>query len=191
MIGSWTLVTPPTMEPVTLDELKAHLYVSHSDDDALLTLYLAMARASVETETWRALLTQTWDLFLAAWPADVVIELPKPPLQSVTSIQYRDSDNVTTTLAAATYEVDTASEPARVVLAYGQSWPSATLAASHPIRVRFVAGWADAASVPGMIRAAILLQAGELYVQREAVSDKPMSVAPAVERMLRLSTVRW
>lgn len=191
MIGSWTLVTPPVAEPVTLDELKSHLYVSHSDDDALLTLYLTMARAAVEAETWRAILTQTWDLFLSAWPADGVIELPRSPLQSVTSITYRDSDNVTTTLAAATYEVDTASEPGRVVLAYGQNWPAVTLAASHPIRVRFVAGWPDAASVPGMIKAALLLQAGELYVQREAVSDKPLAVAPAVARMIGLAKVRW
>ena len=191
MIGSWTLVTPPAVEPVTLEELKSHLYVDHDADDALLALYAQAARVAVEAECWRAILTQTWDLFLPAWPADGVIVLPRPPLQSVTSITYRDGDNVTTTLAAATYEVDTASEPGRVVMAVGQSWPSATLAASNPIRVRFVAGWADAASVPGMIKAAILLQAGELYVQREAVSDKPLAVAPAVARMLNLLRVRF
>jgi len=191
MDGSWTLVTPPVSEPVSLDELKQHLYVSHSDDDALLTLYLAMARDAVEKETWRAILTQTWDLFLSAWPDDGVLRLPKPPLQSVTSVTYRNSSNVTTTLAASIYEVDTASEPGGVVLAYGQNWPSDALAASHPIRVRFVAGWAAAANVPGILKGAILLQAGELYVQREAVSDKKLELAPAVERMIRLAKVRW
>ena len=191
MIGSWTLVTPPVGEPVTLEELQAHLRIDGSDEDTLLAVYAQAARQAVEEETWRAILPQTWDLFLDGWPEEGLIELPKPPLQSVTSITYRDSENVTATLAASVYEVDVASEPGRVTLAYGQSWPTATLAASHAIRVRFVAGYADAASVPATLRMAVLLQAGESYLQREAVTEKALATTPAVDRLLRLYRVRW
>jgi len=191
VIGSWVLVTAPASEPVTLDELKDHLRIDGSEEDALLAMYAQAARQAIEEDTWRALMPQTWDLYLDGWPADGVIYLPRAPLQSVTSITYRNSDNLTTTLAATVYEVDVASEPGRVVLAYGQSWPTATLASSHAVKVRFVAGYADAASVPGTIKAAILLEAGELYVQREAVGEKALIVAPAVQRLLGLSRVRW
>ena len=54
MIGSWTLVTPPTEEPVTLAEIKDHLRVSSTAEDSLLTLYAQMAREAVEGECWRA-----------------------------------------------------------------------------------------------------------------------------------------
>jgi uncharacterized phiE125 gp8 family phage protein len=191
VIGRWTLVTPPTVEPATIEELKAHLYIDHNADDALLAIYLAAARATVEEVTWRAILPQTWDLYLDAWPADGVIVLPRPPLASVTSVTYRDDENVTSTVSASVYEVDTASEPGRVLLAAGQSWPSATLAASGAIRVRFVAGWASAAVVPPMIKAATLLLAGEAYLVREAVSERSLSTSPGVQRLLNLLRVRW
>jgi uncharacterized phiE125 gp8 family phage protein len=112
-------------------------------------------------------------------------------LASVTSVTYRDDENVTSTVSASVYEVDTASEPGRVLLAAGQSWPSATLAASGAIRVRFVAGWASAAVVPPMIKAATLLLAGEAYLVREAVSERSLSTSPGVQRLLNLLRVRW
>ncbi len=140
MIGSWTLVTPPTDEPVTLTEIKDHLHVSSTAEDSLLALYAQMAREAVEAETWRALMPQTWSLYLDAWPADGIIELPRPPLQSVTSITYTDEDGVTQTLAASNYRVDIAREPGRVVLAPDGEWPSDALDTSNPIAVTFCGG---------------------------------------------------
>ena len=192
MIGSWTLVTPPTDEPVTLTEIKDHLRVSGTAEDSLLALYAQMAREAVEAETWRAFMPQTWLLYLDAWPADGIIELPRPPLQSVTSITYTDEDGVTQTLAAANYRVDTAREPGRVVLAPTGEWPSDALDTSNPIAVRFVAGYADASAVPTMAKAAILLQTAEIYANREAVGPgAQLAVAPAVQRVINLLRVRW
>ncbi len=192
MIGTWTLVIPPTEEPVTLAEIKDHLRISSTAEDSLLTLYAQMAREAVEGECWRALLPQTWDLYLAGWPADGIIEIPRPPLQSVTSIKYTDEDGVTQTLAASNYRVDIAREPGRVVLAPDADWPSDALDSSNPVVVRFVAGYADASAVPTMAKAAILLQIGEIYANREAVIvGSTPQVTPAVQRVLNLLKVRY
>jgi len=192
MIGSWTLVTPPTEEPVTLTEIKDHLHISSTAEDSILTLYAQMAREAVENECWRALLPQTWTLYLDAWPAGGVIELPRPPLRSVTHIKYTDDAGAVHTFAASNYRVDTASEPGRVVLAPDASWPSDALDSANAIAVTFVAGYADASDVPGMAKAAILLQAGEIYANREAVIvGSTPQVAPAVQRVINLLRVRW
>ena len=192
MIGSWTLVTPPTEEPVTLAEIKDHLHISSTAEDSLLTLYAQMAREAVEGECWRALMPQTWDLYLPGWPAGGVIEIPRPPLQSVTSIKYTDDEGAVHTFAASNYRVDTASEPGRVVLAPDAAWPSDALDSSNPVVVRFVAGYADASAVPGMAKAAILLQIGEIYANREAVIvGSTPQVTPAVQRVLNLLKVRY
>ena len=192
MIGSWTLLTPPTEEPVTLAEIKNHLRISGTAEDSLLTLYAQMAREAVEGETWRALMPQTWTLYLAGWPANGVIELPRPPLVSVTEIRYTDEDGVEGTLAASNYRVDTASEPGRIVLAPDGEWPSDALDSVNAVAVEFVAGYADASAVPTMAKAAILLQIGEIYANREAVIvGSTPQVTPAVQRVLNLLKVRY
>ena len=192
MIGSWTQLVPPTEEPVTLAEIKDHLRVSGTAEDSLLTLYAQMAREAVEEETWRALMPQTWVLYLAGWPADGIIELPRPPLASVTSIKYTDEDGVEATLAASNYRVDTAREPGRVVLAPNGEWPSDVLDSVNGVAVTFVAGYADASAVPPMAKAAILLQIGEIYANREAVIvGSTPQVTPAVQRVLNLLRVRY
>ena len=192
MIGSWTLVTPPTEEPVTLAEIKDHLRISGTAEDSLLTLYAQMAREAVENECWRALLPQTWVLYLTSWPTDGIIALPRPPLQSVTSVVYTDEAGAAHTFAAANYRVDTASEPGRIVLAPDAAWPSDALDSGYPIAVTFVAGYADASAVPGMAKAAILLQIGEIYANREAaITGTIVAVSPAVQRVLNLLKVRY
>ena len=118
------LVTPPAVEPVSLDELKAHLRINadQNDEDALLQHYLTTARKYAENYTWRAFITQTWRVSFDCFPCK--IEVPRPPLQEVTSIQYVDTAGDTQTLDEDLYQVDADSQPGRIIPAYGQSWPS-------------------------------------------------------------------
>lgn len=182
-----TMVTAPSVEPVSLADAKTHLRVSVSDDDDLITALIATARQWAEAFTRRALITQVWDLFLAEWPEDDEFEIPLPPLQSVTSVTYKDTDGNSSTFSSDDYIVDTDSEPGRVVLAYGESWPSTSLYPSNPITVRFTAGYGDAATdVPEAIRQAILLLVGHLYENREGtIGVGNMQVLPlGVEALL-------
>lgn len=165
------LVTAPVVEPVELAMAKLHCRVDISTDNDVFLGLIISARQMVEQRAGRALITQTWRLSLNGWPANGMIELPHAPLQSVTSIQYTDGAGATSTVSAATYTVDTDSEPGRVALKYNQTWPTvATLATVNPIQVAYVAGYgATAASVPEMYRQAILLLVGHWYENREAV----------------------
>ena len=162
------LVTAPTVEPLTTDDVKAQSRIDISDDDSLIGAYIEVARAYVETILSTALITQTWDYTLEAWPGKGVIYLPRPPLQSVTSITYTDKDGNSDTVSSADYLVDTAARPGRIVLKGTASWPAVTLRESNAIVVRFVAGYGDAASdVPPAIRQALKLLVGDFYENRE------------------------
>lgn len=169
-----TLVTPPAEEPISLADAKAHLRVEHTDDDALIALYITAARQTVDgKDGWlgRALVTQTWDVSLDAFPSGE-IELPLQPLQSVASVTYDDVDGAAQTLDPAGYTFD----PTGWIVAGSSGWP-ATLSAINAVRARFVAGYGAAADVPAPIRAALLLMVGHLYANREAPAEDALKGA--------------
>lgn len=163
------LVTAPAAEPVTLTEAKAHLRVDVSSDDTLITSLIVAAREHVESYTGRALISQTWDLFLDGFP-DCEIELPRARVQSITSVTYTDANGDAQTWAAAKYQADSKSEPARLKPAYGESYPSTRADTFNTVTVRFVAGYGDdAADVPQLIKNGMLFLIAHLYENREAV----------------------
>ena len=140
------IITPPAIEPVTLTELKAHLRITHDDEDSILTTYLQAARMYTETTLcWRAFIEQELELVKDYFPryqeGSEIIKLPRPPLQSVTSITYRTRDGTVETVDAADYIVDTDSEPARIVPAVDETWPSDSLYPVNAVRVRYTAGY--------------------------------------------------
>ena len=53
----------------------------------------------------RALLTQTWDMYLDEFPCAGEIIIPLSPLQSVTSVSYVDQHGATQTWASANYRI--------------------------------------------------------------------------------------
>lgn len=178
------LITAPLEEPVTLAQAKAHLRKTTSEEDAQIMAKIFAAREHAETFTRRALVTQTWELLLDRFPSGREIELPFPPLQSVTSVKYLDTNAAEQTFAAASYHVDAASTPGRVVLASTASWPS-TAERPNAVTVRFVAGYGGMAAVPFTMKAAILLLVGHLFEHREENQDFPVHAMPlGVERLL-------
>lgn len=165
------LVAAPAVEPLSTAEAKLHLRVDATDEDTLISSLIVEARQHAENFTSQGLITQTWDLQLDGWPDKNEIKIPLPPLQSITSVKYYGTDGTEYTMTASNYIVDTKSEPGRIVLAYGKSWPSTTLQPAAGVLVRFVAGYgAAAANVPDAIKSALKLHIGLLYEHREAIS---------------------
>lgn len=173
------VITPPASEPVTLAEVKAYARVDISADDSLLSAMIVAAREAGENETRRAFLPQTLELTLDAfprrtdrrpWPTwlNYAVDLPRPPLASVVSVSYLDTDGVLQTLGPSTYVVVQASDavPACLVPAFGTSWPD-TQAMPGAVRVRYTAGWPDAVSVPEAIKTWIKAKAATMYEHRE------------------------
>lgn len=163
------LITAPTTEPVTLAEAKLHLRVDIADEDSLISMLISAARKNCEHILGRSLMPQTWEKILNDFPLNDGIELLNPSIISVTSIKYIDALTANeATLASNQYVLDKDSEPGWVKPATGIVWP-ATLPVANAVRVRYVAGYADAASVPQDIKAWLLLSIATLYAQREVV----------------------
>jgi uncharacterized phiE125 gp8 family phage protein len=170
-----TLVTPPAEEPVTLAEARLHLAATEEDlveDDPLIEALIVAARQVCELHLDRALITQTWDLHLDEWPHGPWggqlggIVLPRPPLQSITSITYTDTNGSLQTVPLANYYVRTGT-PGEVSPIFGEFWPSARYQ-RDAIHVRFVAGYGTASAVPQCIKQAMLLLIAHWYRNREA-----------------------
>ena len=130
-------ITPVSTEAVTLTEAKSHLRIDGTAEDTYITSLITVAREYCETQTRRALASQTLELILDDFPNDY-IELPKSPVQSITSIKYKNSDSVETTLTS--YISDLDKVPALIMPEYGDSFPSFTPYPSGAIRIRYVAG---------------------------------------------------
>jgi uncharacterized phiE125 gp8 family phage protein len=183
------LNTPPAVEPVTLAQAKAHLKVDTTDDDALITALISAARARAEWHTGRALITQGWTLWLDCWPASGAIEVPLPPLQSITSVTTYARDDSASVMDSALYTIDAVSAPGRLALK-SDAAPPTNLRAVNAIAVAFTAGYGDAAGdVPQILNEAILELIAYLYENRgEAPAELPLAALAllAPYRILKL-----
>ena len=179
-------------EPLGVDEAKDHLRVAAdiTDENAYIQSLVYAARQHVEQRTGKALLTQTWELRLDRFPCE--IRLPRPPLQSVTSIKYVDTNGTEQTLATTEYQVDAYEEPARIREAYSKTWPT-TRGQMNAVTIRYVAGF-TAIGDPRLepYRAAIKLLVAEMYEHREpVVTGTIVNALPVLDRLLAPVTCYW
>lgn len=135
--------------------------------DWLISMFIKAARMAAERITRRALVTQTWDMFLTGFPGWEMY-IPKPKTQSIVSISYVDSNGVTQTLAIDQYLVDTKSEPARITPAFGLIWP-VTRWQNNAVTVRFTSGYGVAADVPDGIKSWMLMRIKTLWDNRAQI----------------------
>jgi uncharacterized phiE125 gp8 family phage protein len=183
------LTAAPADEPVSLAELKQHTRVDGADDNGYLAAASAAARQWVEQYLGRQLVTATWTLTLDGFPSDGSIEIPRPPLISVTSVKYYDAARVQQTFAVASYHVHSYAGPespmGRIELASGATWPT-TYGGEGAVQIAYQAGYGAAAAVPPQIKQAVLILAAELYERREqqTVGTIVTPNAITVERLL-------
>lgn len=144
--------------------------ISGSAEDTVVADFLTAARIYCENAQGRAFLTQTWDLYMDDWPNGPVI-VPLPPLQSVSSITSYGTGGTAATVATSVYQVDAVSEPGRVDLAYGKSWPGDTMRTMNGFAIRFVAGAASAASVDETTKVMVKELAAHYFENREATGE--------------------
>jgi len=187
------LVTPPSGEPITLAEAKAHLRLETALDDSYVTNLITAARAYVEQVCWRGVLAQTWELILPGFLGEdrfdlgerdrryfslpvgyewsnadrayrflSYIELDRGETSSLVWVKYIDPNGTQQTLDPSVTTLDNVTAPARLRLAYGQAWPI-TRDQWDAVRIQYVVGWADAASVPLPVKQAMLLIISQLY----------------------------
>src|SRR5512140_1554378 len=91
---SSVLLTAPAVEPLSLDEAKAFLRVEHSDDDDVIAALIAGSRIHVESQTRRALITQSWRLSSDGWPENGRLQVLPAPLQALTAARVFDFEGL-------------------------------------------------------------------------------------------------
>lgn len=175
------LITAPASEPVTVAEVRAHCRIDGTAEDSLLAVYITAARQLCEETIGRVLMPQTWEQTLDAFP-EGEIKLLKTPVASVTSIVYVDSAGVNQTLNPASYVFDAETEPGWLLPADGLEWPT-TDDVINAVRIRFVAGYADAASVPELLKVWIYSTVAAFVAQRESI-DTTGRVGALPERFI-------
>lgn len=158
----------PVADAVTLSEAKAHLQVTGSGDDTLITAIVAAA--TTRLDGWagilgRCLVNQGWRIDLACWPAREV-RLPFPDVSAV-SVKYSDAADQEATVDTGLYEVLDDSLGGLVRFRQAFAYPALNTDRSDAVRVTMTAGYgATADKVPAPIRQAILLSTQQLYGMR-------------------------
>lgn len=179
---------------VSLARAKKHLELSGGADshhDSQVSSLVLAATKVVEDRTGRALVSQTWEMTLDRFPLTGPrrIVLPRPPLSSVSSITYVDSDGASQTLSSSNYRVSTHREPGTVEESYDTTWPT-TRDIQEAVKVTFVAGYANLESVPEALKQAILLIVGHWFGNRgdEEMSAR-FSLPPAAVHLIEMYRV--
>lgn len=179
--------TAAAATPVSVAELKAHANIEIDDDDDLLADIVKAATNETERYLWRQLVTATFTLTLDKLPpTDDFIELPRPPLASVTHVKYYDTSNVLQTFSADSWDEDISCEPGRIYVDRSVGWPS-TYYRRNAVTIEYTAGYGAASAVPQAIRTGILMLASHRYEHREPVasgftiSEIPMTVQRILE----------
>jgi uncharacterized phiE125 gp8 family phage protein len=176
--------TPPSYDPITAAEAKAHLNIEHSSDDTIIGYYIKAATDWAEAFCNRQFVqaTYTWTFDNLS---DSILYVPRPPLVSVTSIKYYDDAGTLQTASSTTlYEVSTSGVYGEIRLRYNQTWPSVR-GHNEDVSIVYKAGYSEtAASVPEAIKTAVKMMVGHLYEHREQTTERALVEIPAGPRAL-------
>lgn len=170
-----SVVTGPALEPLDLDEVKKQLRFSSTSEDTLIDGWISAARREFERQTSRTLLSTTRELWLECFPRESIIELPYPPLISVTSVKYDDSDGVEQTMDTDDYVVVAPSSddcpPGSISLASGASWPTSS-GNQASVRIRYVAGYGTTpGDVPESIKTLLYWMVADFHKYRASIQE--------------------
>jgi len=173
------LISPPALEPVSLAEAKAHLRISHADEDALISTLIAVARRHAEAQTGLVFVSQGWRHFRDDWPEDGVVELPLAPLLSVDEVAVYGDDDLKAVIDPAHYYVDAASRPPRLLLRGSRVWARPGRI-GNGIAIEVTAGFGStAADVPEPLRQALLQLVAHWYEHRGNSDPPPLPLTVA------------
>lgn len=185
-------VTLPAETPVSLDEVKAHLKVEHTDDDTYLRALIQVVTDHLDGYSGilgRALVTQSWRMDLRRFPGDRELRFPLLPVQSISAVNYWDALNADQTLDASAYSLYVNSFGPVLLFNGGTQWPG-LYSRADAVRVTFVAGYGTPNDVPAPIKHAMLLMIGDLYASRGEKIRGDSMVEPAIDALLAPFRVR-
>lgn len=190
----------PSVSALTLAYARLHIRSLGTADDTLIQVYINAAASYFEEQTGRQLLTATREAWLNAFPfvgasgGYARIELPKPPLQGVTSVKYIDSDGTLQSFVGGSplANLYTISAPVGPYAArgfveplYGGRWPTAR-AETGSVRIRYTCGYGNTMTdIPPLIRGVLCYLVGHFDTFRSAGVEQAVSELPfGVKQMM-------
>lgn len=172
----WRVTTQPAIEPVTLDDVKTFARIDGTDEDDMLIGFIKAVRQLTESHLGRALISQTITLDMDWWPG-IIIQLPRPPLISITSVATLDEDDAATTYSSSNYYTSTRAEPGLLILKQGVTHPYNTARDFGGYRIIYTAGYGlSATDVPQPIIESIKMWVTKCYEDRMIQDDPPVEV---------------
>lgn len=180
---TYALITPPSAEPLTLAEVKAHLRLDGAEEDVLLLSLIRTARQFLERETGLCLITQSWRLYLDRWPRDGVIRLLRSPVQVIQSVRVYGLGGAPVQVSLEDHLLDGAGRPARLWLKH----TPVTGRTVNGIEIDFSAGYGEAGTdVPDTLKRAMLIQIGHMFAFRGVISaeQQPAGIPDGYERLI-------
>ena len=144
------VLTPPTVEPVTLAEAKAAARISDTNFDAQLPGLIVAARQMAEQETGRQFMAQTWRAELLDWPAsDDVLHVHQA---TAVAVSYW-TGSAWASLAGSAFEFGPVDAGTALAPVTGTSWPTLGAKAIGPrVRVDLTAGATEATAVEECVK---------------------------------------
>lgn len=189
--------TAPTVYPIDLDELKTHLRVgtvTDYDDELTFLLGVLADKADINNllqwEFKRQFIKATLKFTLKAFHTK--IELPRPPLIAVTSVEYRAEDGTWTTVGSGNYEVNTDASPGYVVFTSDYDFPSVYDDEEFPVRITYTAGYevgdvSTYAQVPYNVRAWAMNVIADYWRERKGTIFTSLNMVELTAAMARLA----
>lgn len=177
-----TVSTPPTDEPITVDQQQSWSRVTNEAEGQDIERMIKQAREMAEFFTGRALMTQTIIERRDCFPH--CFEFGRTPVQNVTSLQYIDVNGTTQTIGTGNYYTDLVSEPPRLVPVPTYSWPLTQDGRPNAVILTYVAGYASAEVIPMTILNALSMIVDHLYENRgnEDASAGGLPVMPEIAK---------
>ena len=184
-----SLITAPATEPVTLNELKAHLRYESDAEDNLLERLISTARAHVEAATRRVMITQVWRAYLDRWPAKRKVLLPISPVAEIAEVRVFNDAGEASIISPSSYSLDAARTPNSLIL---QSAILSPTAYANGIEIDMVCGYGELANVPAPLREATLRLAAQWFEQRLETGRLTLSLPSSmVEALISPYRVIW
>ena len=181
----WKITTDPSIEPITVDELKLFARIDGNDEDTLLESFITAARLNCEGYLGRALIEQTITLMMDFWPGEV-IKLPRPPLISITAVETLDEDNNATEYSSDNYYTVTEAIPGELIIKRGVTQPYNNARDYRGYQIRYKAGYGNSRSdIPSGIKEGLKLWATDVYENRVVRPEPP----PEARQVLQLFRV--
>lgn len=145
------LLTPPTVEPVTVADAKLAARLDGSHWDAIVAGAISAARQVAEHETGLRLMQQTWRHELADWSgAAVALDVLRP---DTVAVQYWSTGNAWVVLATNAYAWAAQDSAIALAPALGTGWPALGDVAIGPrVRIDVTLGATDPAAVPPAVQ---------------------------------------